>query len=79
MKTLRVSLFIVAAVFMASCSTVKVVTEMDQAVDISSYETSTTAYTNYYGGGYGMYGRYRGGWGYKINALMKKFPVDPVQ
>ena len=27
-------------------------------------KTSTTAYTNYYGGGYGGYSRYRGGWGY---------------
>jgi len=27
-------------------------------------KTSTTAYTNYYGGGYGGYNRYRGGWGY---------------
>ncbi len=28
-------------------------------------KTTTTAYTNYYGGGgYGRYNRYRGGWGY---------------
>ena len=28
-------------------------------------KTSTTAYTNYYGGGgYGRYSRYGGGWGY---------------
>jgi Domain of unknown function (DUF4136) len=27
-------------------------------------KTSTTAYTDYYGGGYGRYNRYRGGWGY---------------
>ena len=27
-------------------------------------KTSTTAYTNYYGSGYGGYNRYRGGWGY---------------
>jgi len=26
-------------------------------------KTSTTAYTDYYGGGYGGYSRYRGGWG----------------
>jgi hypothetical protein len=27
-------------------------------------KTSTSAYTNYYGGGYRGYNRYRGGWGY---------------
>jgi len=27
-------------------------------------KTSVTAYTNYYGGGYGVYSRYGGGWGY---------------
>lgn len=27
-------------------------------------KTTTTAYTNYYGGGYSGYHRYRGGWGY---------------
>jgi hypothetical protein len=27
-------------------------------------KTSTTAYTNYYSGGYGGYHRFRGGWGY---------------
>ena len=187
MKTLKFFLFVIAAAIMASCSSVKVVTDMDQAADFSRYstfsflgwqedsdkilsdfdknrirdafirefdargmkavaengdmditlfivvdqKTSTTAYTNYYGGGYGRYGRYRGGWGYgyatttysesdylegtlvmdvfdgeskkqiwqgiatstvsenpdkrektipkKINALMNKFPVGPVQ
>jgi uncharacterized protein DUF4136 len=103
-----------------SCSTVKVVVDMDKTADFSGYETysflgwqndsdeilnefdkkrirdafiseferrglkpvadkgdmeislfivvdkktSVTAYTDYYGGRYGMYSRYRGGWGY---------------
>jgi len=113
--------FILTALFaVTSCSTVKVVADVDKTVDFSVYETysflgwqddsgrlltdfdkkrvkkafvsefeargmtfveengdmdvslffvvdqktSTTAYTNYYGGGYGSYHRYRGGWGY---------------
>jgi len=120
MKTLKLSLPILLAVVLSSCSTVKVVTDMDTTADFSKYETynflgwqensdlilnefdkerirdafisefetrgmkpveengdmavtlfivvdqktTTTAYTNYYGGGYGRYNRYRGGWGY---------------
>lgn len=186
MRILRFALIIIAAIFMTSCSSVKVVADMDETVDFSMYKTfsflgwqedsdkllnefdkkrlrdafiqefdargitpvaengdmditlfividqktSTTAYTNYYGGGYGRYGRYGGGWGMghatttysesdylegtlvmdvfdgesekqvwqgvatatvaenpdkreksipaKISALMKKFPVNPV-
>lgn len=119
MKTLKLSLPILLAILVSSCSTVKVVTDMDATVDFSKYETynflgwqensdkilnefdkkrmrdafisefeargmkpveengdmavtlfivvdqktTTTAYTNYYGGGYGGYNRYRGGWG----------------
>ncbi|MCK5456695.1 MAG: DUF4136 domain-containing protein [Melioribacteraceae bacterium] len=119
MKTLKNSLFIVLMVALASCSSVKVVTDLDKTHDFSSYKTysflgwqadsdkiindmdrkrfrdafknefearglefvqengdmavslfivvdqktSTTAYTNYYGGGGYGYGRYRGGWG----------------
>ncbi|MEA3476722.1 MAG: DUF4136 domain-containing protein [Bacteroidota bacterium] len=120
MKSLKFfSLLAIVALF-TSCSSVKVVTDMDKTVDFSKYETysflgwqedsdkimndfdkkrvhdafisefearglkpvaengdmavslfivvdqktSTTAYTNYYGGGYGGYNRYRGGWGY---------------
>jgi len=110
---------VLVAILLSSCSTVKVVTDMDKSIDFSKYETysflgwqdnsdkilsdfdqkrlrdafksefksrgleyveengdmavslfivvdqktSTTAYTNYYGGGGYGYGRYRGGWG----------------
>ena len=120
MKTLKLFLFIATVLAVASCSSVKVVADMDKTVDFSQYETysflgwqddsdkilndfdkkrirdafisefeargmkpvkengdmdvslfivvdqktSTTAYTNYYGSGYGGYNRYRGGWGY---------------
>jgi hypothetical protein len=116
-RTLTLGLFFG---ILASCSSVKVVTDMDQSVDFSKYstysflgwqansdeilndfdrkrirdafikefeargmtytaengdvdvslfivvdqKTTTTAYTNYYGGMYGGYYRYRGGWGY---------------
>ena len=119
MKTLKISLLIALVVALASCSTVKVVTDLDKTNDFSSYKTysflgwqddsdkiindldrkrlrdafnheftsrglkfvkengdmavslfivvdqktSTTAYTDYYGGGGYGYGRYRGGWG----------------
>jgi hypothetical protein len=120
MQVFKVFSFLVAAALVASCTSVKVVTDMDQAVDFSQYKTysflgwqnnsdqilndfdkrrirdafisefetrgmtyaeeggdmdvslfivvdqktTTTAYTNYYGGRYGGYYRYRGGWGY---------------
>jgi len=120
MKTIKLLALISITALIASCSSVKVVTDMDKTVDFSKYETysfmgwqddsdkimndfdkkrvhdafisefearglkpvkengdmeislfvvvdqktSTTAYTNYYGGGYGRYNRYRGGWGY---------------
>lgn len=113
-------LLVLLVVTLTSCSTVKVVTDVDKSVDFSKYKTynflgwqegsdklvsdldkkrlrdafisefesrgmkpvkengdlaislfividqktTTTAYTNYYGGGYGGYHRYRGGWGY---------------
>lgn len=122
MKTIKFFSFIALAVLISSCSSVKVVADMDKTVDFTKYETysflgwqddsdkilndfdkkrlrdafisefeargmkpvpengdmditlyivvdqktSTTAYTNYYGGGggYGGYNRYGGGWGY---------------
>lgn len=120
MKILLKTVLLVLVIATISCSTVKVVADMDQSVDFSKYKTysflgwqddsdrilndfdkrrirdafisefearglepvpengdmavslfivvdqktSTTAYTNYYGGGYGGYHRYRGGWGY---------------
>ena len=120
MKTIKLFSFIALAAMISSCSSVKVVADMDKTVDFSKYETysflgwqddsdkimndfdkkrihdafisefeargmklvpengdvditlfivvdqktSTTAYTNYYGSGYGGYNRYRGGWGY---------------
>lgn len=120
MKTIKLFSFIALVAMISSCSSVKVVTDMDKTVDFTKYETysflgwqddsdkilndfdkkrihdafisefeargmkavsengdmditlyivvdqktSTTAYTNYYGGGYGGYNRYRGGWGY---------------
>jgi len=123
MKTIKLFSFIALAAMITSCSSVKVVADMDKTVDFSKYETysflgwqedsdkimndfdekrlrdafisefeargmkavpengdmavtlfivvdkktSTTAYSNYYGGGYGGYGgyhRYGGGWGY---------------
>lgn len=119
MKAFRISVIVVLMVTLASCSTVKVVTDLDKTHDFSEYKTysflgwqddsdriindldrkrlrdafnhefksrglelvkengdmavslfivvdqktSTTAYTNYYGGGGYGYGRYRGGWG----------------
>jgi hypothetical protein len=119
MKTLKSYLLVLAVTLLSSCSSVKVVADMDKTVDFSQYKTynflgwqgnsdkilnefdkkrirdafisefeargmkavsengdmavtlfvvvdqktSTTAYTNYYGGGYGGYNRYRGGWG----------------
>ena len=119
MKAIRILLLVMSVSLLASCSSVKVVTDMDKTVDFSQYKTynflgwqensdkilndfdrkrihdafisefeargmkgvsengdmavtlyivvdqktSTTAYTNYYGGGYGGYSRYRGGWG----------------
>ena len=118
MKISKILLF-AFAVTLASCSPVKVVTDMDKTTDFSKYntynflgwqdgsdkafndidkkrlrdafisefklrglepvkengdmavslfividhKTTTTAYTNYYGGGGYGYGRYRGGWG----------------
>ncbi len=119
MKSVR-SIFILTVLFaITSCSTVKVVADLDKSVDFSAYntysflgwqddsdrlltdfdkkrvrdafvsefeargmsyveengnmditlffvidqKTSTTAYTDYYGGGYGGYHRYGGGWG----------------
>jgi hypothetical protein len=120
MKLIRVILVVVITGILASCSSVKVVADMDQTVDFSKYstysflgwqdnsdqilnefdkkrlrdafvkefeardlkyveeggdmditlfvvvdqKTTTTAYTNYYGGAYGGYYRYRAGWGY---------------
>jgi len=120
MKSLVGILSVLLVVTLTSCSTVKVVTDVDKSVDFSQYKTynflgwqeesdklvsdldkkrlrdafisefesrgmkpvkengdlaitlfividqktTTTAYTNYYGGGYGGYHRYRGGWGY---------------
>jgi hypothetical protein len=120
MKTVNIIFSFLILGILTSCSSVKVVADMDETVDFSKYETysflgwqedsdkilnefdkkrihdafikefeargltpvaengdmavslfivvdqktSTTAYTNYYGGGYGMYSRYRGGWGY---------------
>jgi len=185
MKNISLFSLLILGILLASCSSIKVVSDTDKTVDFSKYETysflgwqensdkilndfdkkrirdafisefeargmkyvnengdmavslfivvdqktTTTAYTNYYGGGYGGYSRYRGGWGYgsasttysesdymegtlvmdvfdgttkdqvwqgiatatvaenpdkreksipkKINALMKKFPVQP--
>lgn len=39
MKVLKVSLFVVAATVLASCTTVKVVADVDQTVDFSKYST----------------------------------------
>ena len=120
MKTIQFFLVIALVALISSCSTVKVVADMDKTVDFSAYKTysflgwqddsgkilndfdkkrlrdafvkefeargmkpvpengdvditlfivvdqktSVTAYTNYYGGGYGRYNRYGGGWGY---------------
>jgi len=120
MKTLKIFLSIVVTLLLSSCSTVKVVADMDSNVDFSKYKTynflgwqdnsdkilnefdkkrirdafitefeargmkaveengdmavtlfvvvdqktTVSSYTNYYGGGYGGYSRYRGGWGY---------------
>lgn len=120
MKVLRTLAFSLLVGILASCSSVKVVTDMDQTADFTKYstysflgwqansdqilneldrkrirdafvkefeargmgyvaengdvdvslfivvdqKTTTTAYTNYYGGRYGGYYRYRGGWGY---------------
>jgi hypothetical protein len=120
MKVLKILVLTLFFGILASCSPVKVVTDMDQTVDFSKYstysflgwqansdeilndfdrkrirdafvkefeargmkyaeeggdmdvslfivvdqKTTTTAYTNYYGGRYGGYYRYRGGWGY---------------
>ena len=119
MRTIKALSLVAVMALVTSCSSVKVVTDMDQSVDFSKYKTytflgwqddsdqilsrfdkerfhtafknefdargmefvaengdidvalfivvdqktSTTAYTNYYGGGYGRYGRYGGGWG----------------
>jgi len=119
MKTIRYFAIVALGVLLVSCSSVKVVADMDKTVDFSKYKTynflgwqensdqilndfdkkrihdafisefeargmkgvsengdmavtlfivvdqktSTTAYTNYYGGGYSGYHRYRGGWG----------------
>lgn len=38
MKTLKISLFIAVMVAFASCSTVKVVTDLDQTHDFSNYK-----------------------------------------
>ena len=120
MKLIEMVLLAVFATLLASCTTVKVVTDVNKSVDFSTYKTysflgwqensdkilsefdkgrlrdafiheferrgltpvaengdmqitlfivvdrktSVTAYTNYYGGRYGMYHRYYGGWGY---------------
>lgn len=120
MKAIKITSLLVLTLILASCSSVKVVSDVDSEVDFSKYKTysflgwqqdsdkilnrfdkerlhdsfvqeftargmervdtngdvditlfivvdqktSTTAYTNYYGGGYGGYGRYGGGWGY---------------
>jgi hypothetical protein len=120
MKTIKMVLLAVLVALLGSCSTVKVVTDVDKTVDFSAYrtysflgwqansdrilseidkkrlrdafiheferrgltpvaengdmqitlfivvdhKTTVTAYTNYYGGRYGMYHRYYGGWGY---------------
>jgi hypothetical protein len=120
MKILKSLSLLVIAAALASCSSVKVVTDIDKTVDFSQYKTfsflgwqensdrllndidkkrlheafgnelaarglsyvesdgdmditlfividqktTVTAYNNYYGGGYGGYGRYGGGWGY---------------
>lgn len=120
MKSLIGILSILIVGALTSCSTIKVVTDVDKTIDFSQYKTynflgwqdgsdkllsdldkrrlrdafinefksrglelvkengdlaitlfivldqktTTTAYTNYYGGGYGGYHRYRGGWGY---------------
>ena len=120
MKTFKALSLVAVVAVLTSCSSIKVVADVDQTVDFSKYKTysflgwqqdsdqilnefdkkrihdafikefearglspvaengdmdvslfivldqktSTTAYTNYYGGGYGMYSRYRGGWGY---------------
>ena len=120
MKILKSLLVLVIAASLASCSSVKVVTDVDKTVDFTQYKTfsflgwqensdqllndldkkrlhdafgnelearglsyvesdgdmditlfividqktTVTAYNNYYGGGYGGYGRYGGGWGY---------------
>ena len=120
MKNIKLLALIPLTALIASCSSVKVVADMDKTVDFSKYETysflgwqddsdkimndfdkkrvhdafisefearglkpvkengdmavslfivvdqktSVTAYTNYYGGAYGGYHRYRGGWGY---------------
>ena len=120
MKLIRLFSVMAFVLAMVSCSTVKVVVDMDKNTDFSKYETysflgwqndsdqilnefdkkrlrdafisefeqrglkavqdngdmqitlfivvdqktSVTAYTNYYGGGYGGYHRYGGGWGH---------------
>jgi hypothetical protein len=120
MKITKSLLALVLAVALASCSSVKVVTDVDSSVDFTQYttysflgwqensdkllndldkqrlheafgnelqarglsyvesggdmditlfvvvdrKTTVTAYNNYYGGGYGRYGRYGGGCGY---------------
>ncbi len=120
MKILRLFSVMAFVMAMVSCSTVKVVVDMDKTADFSKYETysflgwqndsdkilndfdrkrirdafiseferrdlkpvkengdmevslfivvdqktSVSAYTDYYGGRYGGYNRYRGGWGY---------------
>lgn len=120
MKTIQFFLVIALVALTSSCSSVKVLADMDKTVDFSAYKTysflgwqddsgkilndvdkkrlrdafvsefeargmkavpengdiditlfivvdkktSVTAYTNYYGGGYGRYSRYGGGWGY---------------
>jgi hypothetical protein len=120
MKTFQIFFVFAIAALLSSCSTVKVVADMDKTVDFSAYKTysflgwqddsgkilndfdkkrlrdafvsefeargmtavpengdvditlfivvdqktTVTAYTNYYGGGYGRYNRYGGGWGY---------------
>ena len=120
MKLIRIFSVMAFVLAMVSCSTVKVVVDLDKNTDFSKYETysflgwqadsdkilnefdqkrireafisefeqrglkavqdngdmqitlfivvdqktSVTAYTNYYGGGYGGYHRYGGGWGY---------------
>ncbi|MCK5066904.1 MAG: DUF4136 domain-containing protein [Bacteroidales bacterium] len=119
MKIVKSFLLLVIVAAMASCSSVKVVVDVDKTVDFTQYttynflgwqadsdklmnemdrnrvhaafknefdargmkyveengdmavslffvidqKTSTTAYTNYYGGRYGGYNRYGGGWG----------------
>jgi len=120
MKILKSFLLLAIAAALVSCTTVKVVSDVDKTIDFTQYKTfsflgwqensdrllndldkirlheafgnelearglsyvendgdmditlfvvvdrktTVTAYNNYYGGGYGGYGRYGGGWGY---------------